>query len=134
MALRHIGAEHEIRLGAAQRLHLRAQRAAMVGDMLRAALAGPGRRLGAQGGGDDIEFRQLPGQLYADQAHSAGAADDEQRLAGVRSRARDAHAVEQSLPGGDGGEGQRRGLGKAQRVGLVSRDALIDQVQLGVAA
>ena len=45
-----------------------------------------------------------------------------------------AEAVEEQLPGRNGGKRQGGGFGKGKRVGLVSGEALIDEMELTVGA
>jgi hypothetical protein len=52
----------------------------------------------------------------------------------VSGREAVAMTVKQQLPGGDGGQRQRRGLGEVQRRRLAADDALVDQLELRVAA
>jgi hypothetical protein len=52
----------------------------------------------------------------------------------ARARFRDAQALEQSFPGGDGRERQRRGLGEGKLLRHAPDDALVHEVQLAVRA
>jgi hypothetical protein len=69
------------------------------------------------------------GELDADGAHAAGAADDEHAAAGL-----DLQPVEERLPGGDRGERDRGGLGEVELLRLAADDALVHQVKFAVAA
>ncbi len=63
-----------------------------------------------------------------------GWADVDQLLASQLFAKGDAEAVEEQLPGGDGGKRQGGGLGKGERAGLGSGEALIDQMEFAVGA
>ena len=117
----------------AQRLQLRRQRLAMVDDVAGAEFTAPLCRLLARRGRDHGEAGQAR-QLDRDRTHAAGAADDQQDPAGAAAFEGIAHALEQQFPGGERGERQGRGLREIERAGLARDDALVDQLQLRVAA
>ncbi|MCY1444314.1 hypothetical protein D9M71_607790 [compost metagenome] len=75
----------------------------------------------------------MAGQLGEDRTHTAGGADDQQALAQVVLALHNLQPFEQQLPGRDSRQWQGSGLGKAQGLGHVADDALIDDVQFAVA-
>src|SRR5436190_10939967 len=102
----------------------------MIDDMVGAELLNPGDGLGARGGGDHLEAADLR-ELDADGADAARAIDDEHARATV---ARDLHAVEECFPRRDRGERDRGRLREVERARLAADDALIDEMELAVAA
>ena len=82
------------------------QRFGMVDHHVRPQVQAPLARLGARGGGDHRELRELARQLDQDGADPASAADDQQRLPGA-TVLRHAQAVEQQFVGSDAGQWQR---------------------------
>jgi len=109
------------------------QRLAMVDDMMGAEFAGPGLGFRARGGGDHANLGELAGQLQHDGTDAAGGTDDQQLLPGALAFDQ-LQALEQQLPGGDGGQRQRGGLGEAQAPRFASDDALVHQMAFAVAA
>ncbi len=114
-------------------LQLGVQRLAMVDDMMGAVFAGPGLGFRARGGGDHADLRELTGQLQHDRTDAAGGTDDQQLLPGALAF-HQLQALEQQLPGGDGGQRQCGGLGEAQSPRFASDDALVHQMAFAVAA
>ncbi len=125
-----IGAEDGVHLVDAEGGELLLQ-LVMAHHLMGPHLQAPGPGFGARGGGDHLHAGELAGQLDGDGADPAGAADDEQPSAAL---AGEAHALEQGLPGGDGGERQGGRFQVAQAGGGEGGDALIHQLQGAVAA
>ncbi len=69
-----------------------------------------------------------------DRTHTASSADDQQALAFILFAFTYLQALEQQLPGGDGGQRQRGGIAETQAFGHVADDAFIHCVQFAVAA
>src|SRR4051812_30451972 len=69
------------------------------------------------------------GDLDADRADAAGAADDEERASLLHL-----HALEVAFPRRDRRQRDRRGLSKVELLRLAADDALVDEVELAVAA
>lgn len=126
-------AEHVVDAAGHERFDLGGEGLAMVDDMVRAEGEAPVARVGPRGGGDDGEAGKAAGELDCDRADAAGAADDEERAA-RRGIAGELEAVEEHLPGGDGGEGQGGGFGERERGGLAADEALVHGVEFGVGA
>ena len=131
LGLREAG-DH-VDLADAGRLQLAGQGLRMVDHRVRAERQAPGARLGARGGGDHAQLRELARELDQDRADAAGAADDQQRLPGA-AVLRHPQPVEQQLVGGDGGQRQRGGLRVFQALRCERGDAFVDHVQLAVGA
>src|SRR3712207_5978869 len=91
----------------------------------------PVARFRSAGGGDDAGVRALAGKLDRDGADTAGATDDEQG-AGVAAGGQ-LQAVEEHLPGSDGGQRKRGGFGEGQAGGFGADYPSIDHVALAVA-
>ena len=117
----------------AERAHLFDHRLAVIDDMVCAQLLDPAFGLRARGRGNDDQPGRL-GQLDADRADAATGADDQHRLTLVGTIAIDAESIKERLVGGDRGQRQRRGFGKAQALRLEADDALVHQLELRVGA
>src|SRR5437660_81852 len=81
-----------------------------------------------RGGGDDREPGHLR-ELDADRADATRAADDQHRLVWLNFQ-----PVEEGLPCGDRGQRHRGGLREVQLLRLGADDALVDEMELAVAA
>jgi len=117
----------------AQGIKLRLEGLAVVDGVVRAHPQAPVAGFIARRGGDHGQAGQRLGDLDQNRADSAGAADDQQALAGAFTLAQ-AHALEQQFPGGDRRQRQGRRLGMVEGLGFAADDALIDDVQLAVGA
>ncbi len=125
-----IGAEDGIDLSDAKGGQLLLQ-LVMVYDLMSTHLEAPFTGFGAGSGSNHLHAGELAGELDGDGANSASSADDQQLATALAGEAK---AVEQGLPGGDGGQRQCGCLHVAQTGRSDRGDALIHQLQGAVAA
>ncbi|MNQ69315.1 hypothetical protein D3C85_839040 [compost metagenome] len=115
-------------------LELLGQRLAVVENQVGAQFAYPSLGLWARGGTDDLQARQLAGQLREDRAHSAACTDDQQALSFISLAFAYLQALEQQFPSRNGSQWQGGGLGESQACGHVPDNPLIDHMQLAIGA
>ncbi len=106
----------------------------VIDGVMGSGLEHPLLRFGTRGRADDGDSGEAAGELDEDGADAAGGSDDEQGAGLLRLAERNAQAVEEQLPCGDGGERQSSGFGEGERARLVSGEALIDEMELAVGA